>query len=97
MRPSAVTNSSGLYRLMDIPSGPYEITIQAAGFKKHVHLRITVDVGQDAILDAVLEPGAIEESITVTDNASWLNSSTAEVKTRFDSRRLSELPISTEP
>ena len=95
VRPAAVTNSSGFYRLMDVPSGPYEITIQAAGFKKHVHPRITVDVGQDATLDAVLEPGPIEESIIVTDNASWLNSSTAEVKTRFDSRRLSELPIST--
>lgn len=95
VRPAAVTNSSGLYRLMDIPSGPYEITIQAAGFKRDVHPRITVDAGQDANLDAVLQPGAVEESITVTDNASWLNSSTAEVKTRFDSRRLSELPIST--
>ena len=31
----AVTNSSGLYRLTDIPSGPYEITIEAASFKKH--------------------------------------------------------------
>jgi hypothetical protein len=95
VRPAAVTNSSGFYRLIDIPSGPYEITIQAPGFKKHVRPRITVDVGQDANLDAVLEPGSIEESITVTDNASWLNSSTPEVKTRFDSRRLSELPIST--
>jgi TonB-dependent Receptor Plug Domain len=79
---------------MDLPSGSYEVTIQAAGFKKRLHPRITVDGGQDAILDAVLEPG-LEESIIVTDNASWLNSSTAEVKTRFDSRRLSELPIST--
>jgi hypothetical protein len=95
VRPAAVTNSSGFYRLIDIPSGPYEITIQAADFKEHVHPRITVDVGQDANLDAVLEPGPITQSITVRGNASWLNSSTAEVKTRFDSRRLSELPIST--
>jgi hypothetical protein len=95
LRSAAVTNSSGFYRLMDIPSGPYEIAIRAAGFQEHVHPRITVDVGQDANLNAVLEPGPITQSITVFDNASWLNSSTAEVKTRFDSRRLSELPIST--
>ena len=95
VRPAALTNSSGFYRLIDIPSGPYEITIQAPGFKRHLHPRITVDVGQDANLDAILEAGPINESITVAANASWLNSSTAEVKTRFDSRRLSELPIST--
>src|SRR6266498_1423032 len=90
----AVTNSSGLYRLTDIPSGPYEITIEAKGFKKDIHPRITIDVGQNAIVDAVLEPGVIVDSVTVNENASMLNSSTAEVSTRFDSRRLSELPIS---
>src|SRR5256884_1517416 len=56
---SAVTNSSGLYRLTDIPPGPYEITIEAAGFKKHLQPGITIDVGQDATIDAVLQPGEI--------------------------------------
>src|SRR5262249_16779458 len=40
---SAVTNSSGLYRLRDIPPGPYEITIEAAGFKKLTRTDITID------------------------------------------------------
>jgi len=91
---SDVTNSSGLYRLRDIPPGPYEITIEAASFKKFGQKGITIDVGLSANIDAVLEPGAIEDSVTVNENASMLNSSTAEVSTRFDSRRLSELPIS---
>src|SRR5256714_10018276 len=91
---SAVTNSSGLYRLPDIPPGPYEITIEAATFKKFGKKGITIDVGQSATIDAVLELGAIEDSVIVNENASMLNSSTAEVSTRFDSRRLSELPIS---
>jgi len=91
---SAVTNSSGLYRLTDIPSGSYEITIEAASFRKLERGGITLDVGQNAIIDAVLELGVIEDSVTVNENASMLNSTTAEVSTRFDSRRLSELPIS---
>jgi hypothetical protein len=91
---SAVTNSSGLYRLTNIPPGPYEITIEAASFKKYSRADITLDVGQNANVDAVLELGAIADSVTVNENASPLNSSTAEVSTRFDSRRLSELPIS---
>src|SRR4030095_14417596 len=74
---SAVTNSSGLYRLTDIPSGPYERTIEAASYRKFAQTGITLDVGQDATINAVLEPGQIEESITVHENASMLNSSTA--------------------
>src|SRR5215203_3751858 len=50
---SAGTNSSGLYRLINIPPGPYEITLEAAGFKKHIYPGITIDVRQDAIIDAV--------------------------------------------
>jgi hypothetical protein len=93
MRP-AVTNSSGLYRLTDLPPGPYEITIEAPSFKKLERGGITLDVGQKVTVDASLEPGGIAESVTINENASMLNSSTAEVRTRFDSRRLSELPIS---
>ena len=93
MRPT-VTNSSGLYRLTDIPPGPYEITIEAASFKKLERGGITLDVGQNVTVDARLEPGGIAESVTINENASMLNSSTAEVRTRFESRRLSEVPIS---
>jgi Carboxypeptidase regulatory-like domain/TonB-dependent Receptor Plug Domain len=91
---SAVTNSSGLYRLPDIPPGPYEITIEAASFKKHIQPGITLDVGQTVTVDVVLELGKIEEAVTVNEDAPPLNFRTAEVRTRFDSRRLSELPIS---
>ena len=89
----AVTNSSGLYRLPDIPSGPYELTIEAASFKTYAQKGITIDVGQNAPIDAVLELGEIGETVTVR-NSSTLNTTTAEKLTRFDSRRLSELPIS---
>lgn len=88
---SAVTNSSGLYRLTDIPSGRYELTIEAASFRKLERGGITLDVGQNPSVDAVLQPGQIEESITVHEDASIVNSRTAEVSTRFDRRRLSEL------
>src|SRR3981189_3096738 len=60
---SVVTNSSGLYRLTNIPPGPYEITIEAASFKKYSRADITLDVGQDANVDAVLQLGEIEDSV----------------------------------
>ncbi len=91
---TSLTNSAGLYRLTGLPSGSYEITIEAEGFKKFAQKGITVDVEQDARIDAVLELG-VSESVTVFDeNASPLNYSTAEVRNRYDTRRLSELPIS---
>src|SRR5436190_12895911 len=56
---SAVTNSSGFYPLTNLPPGPYEITIEAASFKKHIQPGITIDVGPDAKINVVLQPGDI--------------------------------------
>jgi hypothetical protein len=50
-------------------------------------------VNQNAVVNTALKAGNIQEVVTVTENASLLNTSTAEVSTRFDERRLSELPI----
>jgi hypothetical protein len=92
----AVTNSSGFYRLQDIQPGPYEITIEAESFGKFSRTDITLDVGQSITIDAKLQLREIVHSVTVNENASMLNSSSAEVSNRFDRRRLSELPISTD-
>lgn len=90
---STITDSDGRYRFAEIPTGTYELTVDAESFPKYVRPGITVDVGQNAIVNAVLRVGNIKETVTVDENASMLNSTTAEVSTRFDSRRLSELPI----
>ena len=90
---SAVANSNGRYRLENLPTGSYELKFEASNFSKYVQKGITVDVNQDAVVDAALKLGTIDEVVTVTENASLLNTSTAEVSTSFDERRLSELPI----
>jgi hypothetical protein len=92
---SSVTDLSGGYRLVNIPTGQYEITVEAPGFSKHLQSGVTLDTGQEAILDVLLKTDNIREVVTVNENASVLNTTTAEVSTRFDSRRISELPIAT--
>ncbi|MGH9898224.1 MAG: hypothetical protein ACRD4L_05180, partial [Pyrinomonadaceae bacterium] len=42
-----------------------------------------------------MTPAGVQEVVNVTENASLLDTATAEVGTRFDERRLSELPIAT--
>ena len=90
---SAVTDREGRYRFVNIPTGTYEVTAEALNFSKYVQRGITLDVNQDAVVDPILKAGNIQEVVTVNENASMLNSTTAEISTRFDSRRLAELPI----
>jgi hypothetical protein len=91
---SVTSDPDGKYRLANMPTGVYELTFDAMDFRRIVRGGITLDSSQFVVVDVTLETGGIKESVTISGNASILNSTTAEVSTRFDSRRLSELPIS---
>jgi len=91
---SAATDGEGRYRFPNLPVGNYEITVQANGFAKLVRSGVELLLNQDAVVNLTLKLSAMEEVITVAENASLLNTSNAEVSTRFDSKRLSELPLS---
>jgi hypothetical protein len=90
---ATTVDGEGRYRFSNLPVGNYEITVQANGFAKLVRSGIELLLNQDAVVNVVLKPSALEEVITVAENASLLNTSNAEVSTRFDTKRLSELPL----
>lgn len=89
------TDSDGRYRFENMPIGSYEVTVENSGFAKHVQTGITLLLNQPAVVDVTLKPGGIQEVVTVVEDAAIINTSNAEVATRFDSRRVSELPLAT--
>ena len=88
-----VTNTDGRFRFSEIPPGGYEITVEAKGFAKLIRTGIGLLSNQDAVVELSMRPGDVAEVVTVTEDAPLMNSTTPEVSTRFDERRLSELPI----
>ena len=91
---TANTNDEGFYRIINIPPGDYEVTVEAANFKKAVLTKVTVTVGQAAELDVVLEPGQITESVTISDATSEIvETSKTAVSTTIDQQRINNLPI----
>lgn len=87
------TGEDGQYRFENLPVGPYEVTVQATSFAKHVQSGIILVLNQNAVVDVSLKPGGVQEVVNVIENAAIINTSNAEVSTQFDSRRLSELPL----
>jgi len=89
-----VTNEVGLYRFSNIPIGRYEIKISAPGFKTHTRSGVTLTVAQTLRLDVTLETGTVQESVTVSAEASLLKLGTAQVSTTIQSRVVTDLPLS---
>ena len=63
-----VTTDAGVYTVLRLPPGPYNVTVSAPGFKKLVRGGLAVDAGQVLPLDLMLEVGSASESVTVTSN-----------------------------
>jgi outer membrane receptor protein involved in Fe transport len=92
---TAQTNADGRYHIAGLPVGSYEITVESTGFAKHQQSGVTLALNQSAVVEVTMKPGAVQEVVNVVENASMLNTSTPEVGTRFDEKRLSELPLAT--
>jgi hypothetical protein len=91
---NATTNDEGLYRIINIPPGDYEITVEAASFKKAVLDKVTVTVGQAAEVNVTLEPGAISETVTVSGaTTEIIESDKTAVSNTIDQQRINNLPI----
>ena len=90
---TTTADDSGRYRFNNVPVGDYEVTVEAPGFGKYVQSGITLALNQNAVVNASLKPGDVQATVNVVENASLINTSNAEVSTRFDSRRVSELPL----
>lgn len=89
------TDGDGRFRFSSLPIGSYELTVEATGQSKYVQQGIELLVNQVAVLEIGLKVAATQEVVTVTGDASILNTTNAEVSTRFDSQRLMNLPFAT--
>ncbi len=63
---TAVTDSSGNYRITDLPPGTYSVTFTLTGFKSIRREGIIIQGTFNAPVSPVLEVGALEETITVS-------------------------------
>jgi len=91
---TATTNDEGVYRIINLPPGDYEVTVEAANFKKLVLPTITVTIGQTAQLNADLQPGEISETVVVSDATSQIVETTkTAVATTIQQQQINSLPI----
>ncbi len=90
---SVPANEIGYFQALYLIPGQYQITAEVRGFKKYVRDGIEVRVNDRIELDIVLEVGAPDQSITITEEAPLLNTTSGSIGSVVDSRRVAELPI----
>lgn len=90
----ATSNDDGLYQLTNLPPGDYEVTVEAANFKRAVIPALKLTVGQRADVDVPLELGELGATVTVSGaTADVIETSRTAVATTIDQQRIDNLPI----
>lgn len=62
---SLTTNTAGYYRAENLPVGNYTVEVSSAGFKSFAVTNVKLDAASRVRVDAALEVGQVQESITV--------------------------------
>ena len=88
-----VTNELGRYDGVALPAGTYEVTASLAGFQTLVRSGITLTVGRNAVVDMALQVGEVSQAVTITAEASQVETTTATVTNLIDERKVLDIPL----
>src|ERR1700733_5822018 len=90
---ATVTSSSGTYSIINVAPGDYSIQVTKTGFSVATITQVVLAVNQAANLNFSLNLGAVTQSVTVTEESSTVESSTAELGTVIATRAVNDLPL----
>ncbi len=80
---NAASDAQGFYSFPALPVGHYDLTIEAAGFKKQQKTNLAVDADAAVRVDALLEIGQQTETVTVTETEAALQTEVDTVATHL--------------
>lgn len=91
---STDTNSSGYFEVDNLNPEVYRISVTASGFDTLLRLGITLEADARLSVPLQLKPGATTESVTVTADASLLDTESASTAQVLTTQQVQDLPYS---
>ena len=92
-RREGVTGEDGTYRFVNLVPGTYRLEVELAGFQRYVRDQIVVNVQSTPRIEATLQLGSLQETVSVTGEAPLLQTENTSVGTVVGSRGVQELPL----
>jgi Carboxypeptidase regulatory-like domain len=90
---TAITNQSGLYELLALPIGQYEMRAKKDGFAEEVRTGIRLVVGQDANANLSLKVGKVTEQVKVVADVPVVSATTQDISGLVGEKEVKALPL----
>jgi hypothetical protein len=90
---TVTTSDDGTFSIPNVPTNTYSITVEAPNFKKFVQTDVVLEVGQRRPVEVVLEPGNVQETVTVRADAVAVETTTPTSSTSITGEQVRELSV----
>jgi hypothetical protein len=87
------TAEGGVFSAPSVPVGVYTVSVSRGGFAPLTRTGVGLTVGQNVQLHLALTVGGVQESVSVVDTPSVVETSTLQTQGLVDERQVKELPL----
>ena len=90
---SSVTNENGVYRLLLLPLGTYQVVAELSGFRRIEQSGFTLSAGQTLTVDLSMTVGGVQETVTVSGETPVIDSAKIDAGRNLSEREIKNLPL----
>jgi hypothetical protein len=90
---TATTDESGNYAIPDLQPGTYKVHVEAKGFKSAERPSVQIEVASDVRADFTLQPGQINETVTITEEVPLVNTTSSTLGGTLSNKEINDLPL----
>ncbi len=90
---TVTTDQTGVFTIPSLPLGAQEVKVEKKGFKTAIRTGVTLQVGENAVVNLRLEIGELAQQITVSEESPIVNTTTSQSSGTVDAREIKDLPL----
>ncbi|HTI44641.1 MAG TPA: carboxypeptidase-like regulatory domain-containing protein, partial [Vicinamibacterales bacterium] len=92
-RREAVTDGTGSYALLNLPTGPYRLEATLSGFRTFSQTGLVLQVGSNPVIPVKMELGSLEQTVSVEAAAPLVETRNPAVGATITSEQIDALPL----
>ena len=92
-RREVVTDDTGSYALLNLPTGPYRIEATLSGFRTFAQTGVVLQVNSNPVIPVKMELGSLEETVSVEAAAPLVETRNPAVGATINSEQVEALPL----
>jgi Carboxypeptidase regulatory-like domain len=87
------TDDAGAYNAPNLTPGTYTVRAEAKGFAKLERQNVVVEVGHDVRVDLTVQPGAQDQTVTITESLPLVETTNATMGGTLENADIIDLPL----